>query len=215
LDEMLDALAGRGLTKPCEPSHGRTLSIRIHGDGPLATAMSEGLRNSGVRIGMTRHGNAGGSASGADLVVLTDALSIEPRLLRDLHAAKVPHLAVRLRDGAGLVGPLVIPGVTSCLGCADLHRTDRDAAWPMLANQLRGVNGCADRPTVLATAALALEQVHRIVAGVRRQAGPLPSTWNTTWEVDVGSQAILARRWPRHPLCSCWNSRLPLPQGRG
>jgi hypothetical protein len=28
----------------------------------------------------------------------------------------VPHLVVRVRDGTGLVGPLVIPGVTSCLG---------------------------------------------------------------------------------------------------
>jgi hypothetical protein len=24
---------------------------------------------------------------------------------------------VRVRDGTGLVGPLVVPGVTSCLGC--------------------------------------------------------------------------------------------------
>ena len=51
-------------------------------------------------------------------------------MVRDLHAAGVPHLPVRVRDGTGLVGPLVIPGVTSCLGCADLHRSDRDAAWP-------------------------------------------------------------------------------------
>jgi hypothetical protein len=40
--------------------------------------------------------------------------------LADLHlvavTARVAHLPVRLRDGAGLVGPLVIPGVTSCLG---------------------------------------------------------------------------------------------------
>lgn len=36
-----------------------------------------------------------------------------------------------------LVGPLVIPGRTSCLQCADLHRTDRDAAWPAVATQLR------------------------------------------------------------------------------
>jgi hypothetical protein len=28
----------------------------------------------------------------------------------------VPHLPVQVRDGTGLVGPLVIPGVTSCLG---------------------------------------------------------------------------------------------------
>ena len=37
------------------------------------------------------------------------------RMVRDLHIQGVPHLAVRVRDGTGLVGPLVIPGVTSCL----------------------------------------------------------------------------------------------------
>jgi hypothetical protein len=36
-------------------------------------------------------------------------------MLRDLHSRGVSHLAVRVRDGTGLVGPLVIPGVTSCL----------------------------------------------------------------------------------------------------
>jgi hypothetical protein len=50
-----------------------------------------------------------------DLVVLTDYLVADPRMLRDLHSQRVPHLAVRVRDGTGLVGPLVIPGVTSCL----------------------------------------------------------------------------------------------------
>ena len=78
-----------------------------------------------------------------------------------------PHLPVRVRDGAGLVGPLVVPGVTSCLRCADLHRSDRDAAWPAVAAQLRDTVGSADRATVLATAALALNQVDRVIAAVR------------------------------------------------
>jgi hypothetical protein len=51
-----------------------------------------------------------------DLVVLSDYLVADPRMLRDLHSRGVPHLPVRVRDGIGLVGPLVIPGVTSCLG---------------------------------------------------------------------------------------------------
>lgn len=46
----------------------------------------------------------------ADLVVLTDYLVADPRMVRDLHAARIPHLAVRVRDGTGLVGPLVVPG---------------------------------------------------------------------------------------------------------
>lgn len=78
----------------------------------------------------------------------------------------MPHLPVRVRDRSGFVGPLVIPGVTSCLSCVDRHRTDQDAAWPALSAQ-REVIGCADRPTVLATAALALGQLARVIAGVR------------------------------------------------
>ena len=51
-----------------------------------------------------------------DLVVLADYLVADPRMVRDLHTQGVAHLPVRVRDGTGLVGPLVIPGETSCLG---------------------------------------------------------------------------------------------------
>jgi hypothetical protein len=47
--------------------------------------------------------------------VLSDYLVADPRMVRDLHRQGVPQLPVRVRDGTGLVGPLVIPGVTSCL----------------------------------------------------------------------------------------------------
>ncbi len=110
-------------------------------------------------------------AAPADLAVLTDFLVSDPRVVRDLHATGVPHLPVRVRDGVGLVGPLVIPGMTSCLGCADLHRSDRDAAWPALAAQLRDTVGNADRATVLATAALALNQIDRVIRAVRERLG--------------------------------------------
>ena len=106
-----------------------------------------------------------------DLVVLADSLVADPRVVRGLHDAGVPHLPVRVRDGTGLVGPLVIPGATSCLRCADLHRSDRDAAWPALAAQLRDTVGSADRATLLATAALALNQVDRVIRAVREADG--------------------------------------------
>jgi bacteriocin biosynthesis cyclodehydratase domain-containing protein len=124
----------------------------------------------------------------------------------------MPHLPVRIRDGAGLVGPLVIPGVTSCLGCADLHRSDRDAAWPALAAQLRDTVGSGDRATVLATAALALNQVERVIRAVRAgddiaeetgDAAGRPPTLDTTLEFDVNTGSTVARRWSRHPRCSC------------
>lgn len=185
---------------------GRALSIRVHGDGPLSELLTEGLRCSGARVTRTAHGN--GAAARVDLVVLADTLTADPRLVRDLQGAGVPHLPALVRDGAGLVGPLVIPGVSSCLNCADLHRTDRDPAWPALAAQLREVVGTADRPTLLATAALTLGQLQQIVAAVRgadHSAAPAPATLNATVEIDVATHTIRARRWVRHPLCGCWD----------
>ncbi|MGV0993765.1 MAG: cyclodehydratase [Mycobacterium sp.] len=203
LTGMLAGLQELGvLRESCSATSERALSIRVHGDGPLSVLLADGLRCSGARVSVSSHGNA--AVSGADLVVLADALATDPRLLRELHTARVPHLPVRVRDGVGFVGPLVIPGVTSCLSCVDRHRTDRDAAWPALSAQLREVIGCADRPTVLATAALALGQVQRVIAGVRGAACAPPSALNTSWQIDISNDTMTARRWPRHPLCGCW-----------
>jgi hypothetical protein len=43
-------------------------------------------------------------------------------MVRDLHSQCVPHLAVRVRDATGLVGPLVIPGVFSTVLVNGLNR---------------------------------------------------------------------------------------------
>jgi hypothetical protein len=93
---------------------GRSASIRVHGRGPLSDLLLDALRCSGARVRHS-HANAVLAAAGADLVVLADYLVVDPRMVRDLHTARVAHLPVRVRDGAGLVGPMVIPGVTSCV----------------------------------------------------------------------------------------------------
>ena len=207
-DALLAGLRTAGVLRS-PAAGGRTLSIRVHGAGPLAAELIEGLRCSGARVSASSHAGAAGAPAGVDLLLLTDYLGTDPRLLRDLHTARLPHLPVRVRDGVGVVGPLVVPGVTSCLSCVDLHRTDRDPAWPALAAQLRDVIGTADRPAVLATAAFALAQVQHIIAGVRGAADrpsdrPPPAALDTSWEVDVAARVIAARRWARHPLCGCW-----------
>jgi bacteriocin biosynthesis cyclodehydratase domain-containing protein len=194
-------------TRGFRQSGGRAASIRVHGRGPLSDLLVEALRCSGARIAHSSQPHATMSPAAVDLVVLADYLVADPRLVRDLHSQRVPHLAVRVRDGTGLVGPLVIPGVTSCLDCADLHRRDRDAAWPAIAAQLRETVGVADRATLLATAALALSQINRVIAAVRgRQPVPdpgPPQALNATLEFDLNAGAIVARQWTRHPLCSC------------
>jgi hypothetical protein len=66
----------------------------------------------------------------------------------------------------------------------------------------------ADRATLLATAALALSQVNRVIAAVRGDdagpdPGPPPQALNATLEFDLHAGAIVTRQWTRHPLCSC------------
>ncbi len=181
----------------------RSASIRVHGRGPLSELLAEGLRCSGARVKQSNQPHAAVTSADADLVVLSDNLVADPRMLRELHSHGVAHLAVRVRDGTGLVGPLVVPGVTSCLDCADLHRRDRDAAWPAVAAQLRDTVGVADRATLLATAALALSQVNRVIGAVRGTDSEPPAALSATLEFDVHAGSIVARQWPKHPLCSC------------
>ena len=202
---LVEALVKAGVARSHPaPRSGRAASIRVHGQGPLADLLVDALRCSGARINHTSQPHVVVRTDNTDLVVLTDHLVADPRLVRDLHDAGVAHLPVRVRDGAGLVGPMVIPGVTSCLGCADLHRSDRDAAWPVVAAQLRDTVGTADRATVLATAALALGQVESVIRAVRGDLDRSPpTTLSTTLEFDVAAGSIVARRWPRHPLCQC------------
>jgi hypothetical protein len=92
------------------------VAVATQGRGPLSDLLIETLRCSGARIAHSSQSHAVMSPAAVDLVVLSDYLVADPRMVRDLHSKGVPHLAVRVRDGTGLVGPLVILGVTSCLG---------------------------------------------------------------------------------------------------
>jgi hypothetical protein len=118
LANLVGQLVGAGVaTRGCRQSRGRAASIRVHGCGPLSDLLIEALRCSGARIAHSSQSHAAVTSAAVDLVVLSDFLVADPRMVRDLHSRGVPHLPVRVRDGTGLVGPLVIPGVTSCLGC--------------------------------------------------------------------------------------------------
>ena len=209
IDELIAALTETGiLTALTPPRPTRSASIRVHGRGPLSELLANGLRCSGARVRHSTHPHTRNVAASTDLVVLADYQITDPRLLQELHHGGIAHLPVRVRDGAGLVGPLVIPGLTSCLQCADLHRTDRDAAWPAVATQLRGAVGSAGRATILATAALALRPVDLVIRAVghgddNQPAPAAPPTLNTTLELDADGYSIVARRWSRHPDCPC------------
>ncbi|RLK54223.1 TOMM precursor leader peptide-binding protein [Actinokineospora cianjurensis] len=144
-----------------------------------------------------------------DLVVLADAVVPDPATALAMAAQGQAHLAVLVRDGVGIVGPLVVPGVSSCLHCADQHRTDLDPCWPRLATQLAGRPQSADLATTQLTAGLAVTQVLRAVSWLREPTGRPPATWNATVEVDPLTATVDHRRWLPHASCPCGAATKP------
>lgn len=181
--------------------------VRIHGRGPLADAIAAGLTAAPVRVTRSTHFTTDTDVTRWNClcVVLTDDLVSDPRLVDALFTAGMPHLPVRLRDGRGVVGPLVLPGTTSCLRCADLTRSSADDEWPHVAAQLLGRVGHAGPATVLATAAVALGQLEKVLSGV---ACPAPASLDATLELDLDTHRLAVRPWPRNPACGCSRSRI-------
>jgi hypothetical protein len=134
-----------------------------------------------------------------ELVLLTDAVVPAPELVNQLFHDGIPHLPVRVRDGVGIVGPLVVPGRTSCLRCADLHRTALDPGWPRIAGQLAGHSQQTDLADVQACAALAAAQTLRVLSPDQDP----PPVWNATLEIDSFAAKVRHRGWPPHPRCPC------------
>ena len=135
-----------------------------------------------------------------DLVVLTEPEDPAPDaglLVLD----GLAHLVARVEDQVGVVGPLVLPGRSSCLHCLDLARTGLDPAWPALAAQLarapRELQAC-DGVLATAVAAQAALQILELLAGETT-----PATLDGTLELTVPGWRWRRRSWPRHPACPC------------
>ena len=148
-----------------------------------------------------------------DLVVLADETP-DPVLLGELLGQRTTHLCTRLRDGVGIVGPLVLPGRSACLGCLELHRTARERSWPVVSAQLIGRRGSAEQACVVATAALATAQAIAALEGATGRAG-VPPTLDATLELDVGAGRMLRRSWPAVPGCRCGAAAASDPEGAG
>ena len=203
LSDLLDGLTEHGLLSWTGQNQLADLSaVHVHGRGPLSDAICGALALGGVQP--TRSTGRMSLRRGRPplLVVLADDLVVDPCLVSELVGARITHLSVRLRDGIGMVGPLVLPGRTSCLRCAHLHRADHDAEWPLLAAQLLGRVGHGSAAAVRATAGIALGQIE-LLCGDRTLGGPPPRTLDATIEVDHYRARLRRRVWSAHPRCGC------------
>lgn len=137
-----------------------------------------------------------------DLVVLIEHGAADATAAGRLVSADQAHLSVVIREDDILVGPLVRPGSGPCLRCLDLHRGDRDPAWPSVLAQLLSPTSGTLQPEETAASTLAAGlvalQVLAHLDGVTE-----PATAGATLEVELPDGLIARRSWPPHPGCGC------------
>jgi hypothetical protein len=139
-----------------------------------------------------------------DLVVLpvmgaVHADAGEPWLRRG-----IPHLPVVVQAHRVQVGPLISGrGLGPCLLCMDLHRRDRDAAWPAVLSQLSPTWPLSSgAPVTLESSLTALAVgVAAMIVHTCLDGQPVPV--DVSLELALPWPAAISRRWFRHPLCQC------------
>jgi len=146
------------------------------------------------------------SEPGFSLVILAprDDVAVhapDPAAATGLIVSGTPHLYAGVVEGTGVVGPLVLPGETSCAGCLHHARTDRDPTWPRLVAQWRSGRQPQVRPCdlTLAMTVAGLAAAHALAF----LDGQSPSSAGARWEVSLPGLHWHARPVWAHSACPC------------
>ncbi|MGW7696042.1 ThiF family adenylyltransferase [Streptomyces asiaticus] len=149
---------------------------------------------------------AASAEPGLALVVITPrdglaAYAPDPEQTRPLLASGTPHLYAGVIEATGVVGPLVVPGITPCAGCAAADRAEREPVWPrMLAQWRSGRRRTAPAcDTALAMVVAGLTAVQALAFLDGRPSGGA----GVRWELALPSLVWEARPIEAHPGCGC------------
>ncbi|MCK0438263.1 hypothetical protein MUG78_01995 [Gordonia alkaliphila] len=214
LSALLQRLVAAGKAEPPAGPDAPHLRVRIHGRGPLAARLADGLAALDIPVVSQTLGPGALHPSrrfDCNLLLLADRLIVDPPVRLALMAARTPHLPVVVHDGVGLVGPLVLPGLSSCLRCADLHRAELDPEWPRLAAQLAVVGVDAAPDDLAVTAALTCQEVAGIARRLRMRDTSPPQTLNHRLQIHSSPAGTTLVAAPPHPRCGCRSVPATLP----
>jgi len=113
------------------------------------------------------------------------------------HLCTLPHLHVGARLDNATIGPLVIPGSSSCFRCAHLHRCDTSPDWMQVDLQWRRhlYSGHSDAILTHHTALHVLLIIRHWIDGA--------AFTNTVWNAKLPWPQFDPQSAPPHPLCGC------------
>lgn len=186
----------------------RRAEVSLQGTGQVADAVALILTSAGVgsvvqdrapHSSSKRHRRGIGQRA---CHVLCDTAHPDAASDPEAMALDIPHLAVTVAGARAVIGPLVIPGRTSCLRCRELHLADADESWPRAAVQwaTRRPGPAAAGLAHLAGAWAALHALAVIDAGPRLVRVPV---MDGALIVGLPDADIRREARPAHPLCGC------------
>jgi hypothetical protein len=178
----------------------RTITqIELVGDGPVARAIYQLGLDSGFQFTRSR--------SLASIVIFVS--QAHPHVFQHVnsHLCSIPHLHVGARLDSAEIGPLVLPGESSCFRCAHLHRCDASPDWMEIDLQWRhhANSGQSDSILVYQTAAYTLLLLRHWIDGAA-----MTEITNTAWSAKLPWLHFRTRKAPPHPLCGCLNYTCPM-----
>jgi bacteriocin biosynthesis cyclodehydratase domain-containing protein len=177
----------------------RDVAVWINGERRIGLSVARILYASGV--GQVKMGVA--QSRRPDLAVLVGQQP--PDLVAALAADKIPHLAVLAGEAIGVVGPLVIPGRTSCLRCLDYIRASYDPAWPLILAQIASRQPVPVACDAALAASVAAQTAAQTLTAIDRTP-TASATVNGTLELVLPDWRWRRRTWRPHPACPCWTS---------
>ena len=199
-----------------------TRHVVITGEGELPCSLADLLRVGGIGrvsvgpnaanmldLDLRGHMKAGArsrfgpTSMQPDLVVLAAMGAIPPDAGEPWLRRGIPHLPVVVQGHRVQVGPLVAGGHGPCLSCLDLHRRDRDAAWPALLSQLARAGPLLPQPSVSLESSLTAMTAGVVAMIVHTCLDGQPAPDGLSLELSLPWPTIQVRRWFPHPLCGC------------
>jgi bacteriocin biosynthesis cyclodehydratase domain-containing protein len=181
-----------GVTRMADTLPGGLLPEDVH--RPRGVAAADALRRAAPELDVSR------PERGLEtFVVLVGPVGPASLTAFAFGRRRLPHLAISVRDGVVVVGPLVRPGHTPCLNCLDLHRQGLDPDWPAVAAQLSTLPESSDPVTATTALSAAAFAAHEVLTHLD---GGVASTVGATVEIsEPGRHA--RRQWDQHPSCGC------------
>jgi hypothetical protein len=170
-------------------------SVAICGAGVVADTVAHAMVAAGFTVGDEEH---------ATIAVLADASHPDVPRHFDHDLQDRPHLHIGVLGDRAVVGPLVVPGTTSCLRCAHLHRRDADAAWPLLSVQwAHAVRSMPCPPMDPLLVQLAATQAAVLVRRWTDSPGTTDAWSGYAFELRLPDGIPQRLDRPVHPLCGC------------